>query len=302
MRQLIIILIVGFPFLVMGQNPLSFSFPEQSPAFYDEVWGGAADPVMVWNDQSKEWFIYYTQRRAYYVGETVEWMHGSSIGIATSNDGKKWKYRGTCKGDNNLSNKEKALTTWWAPEVINEKGILHMFVSSVPGVFKDWNATRHIKHFTSKDGVKWKYQSTLPLSSEHCIDAGVCKVGNKWGLWYKDEANGSHTWFAESPDLYSWKVVGPAITDCGHEAPFVWQHDNKYWMIVDAWEKGLRIYRSDDGLTNWVYACTVNGSHPSVYKINDKFIFVRHGGYKKDTPRQTAIHISELTYKDGIYY
>lgn len=67
--------------------------------------GGAADPVMVWNEHYKEWFVYYTQRRAYYDGQGVEWMHGSSIGIASSKDGKEWKYRGTCVGDENLTNK-----------------------------------------------------------------------------------------------------------------------------------------------------------------------------------------------------
>ena len=76
-----------------------FQLSVENPFFSDKKWGGAADPVMVWNEHYKEWFVYYTQRRAYYDGQGVEWMHGSSIGIASSKDGKEWKYRGTCVGD-----------------------------------------------------------------------------------------------------------------------------------------------------------------------------------------------------------
>jgi len=81
-----------------------FQLSVENPFFSDKKWGGAADPVMVWNEHYKEWFVYYTQRRAYYDGQGVEWMHGSSIGIASSKDGKEWKYRGTCVGDENLTN------------------------------------------------------------------------------------------------------------------------------------------------------------------------------------------------------
>ncbi len=282
----------------------TFQIPAEEPFFFDKEWGGAADPVMVWNEQYKEWFVYYTQRRAYYECEGVEWMHGSTIGIISSKDGIEWTYRGSCQGDEQLSNENHTMT-WWAPEVIADKNTLHMYVSCVPGVFKDWNAKRFIKHFTSNDGLAWKYQSTLPLSSEHCIDAGVHKIGNKWYIWYKDEGNHNQTWFAGSNDLYHWEVVGAAITDCGHEAPFVWEHDNKYWMIVDAWEKGLRIYSSDSGLKDWKYSSTVSGSHPAVYPMNGRFVFLYHGKNKNSTtqnPRETALYLAELDYNKGLFH
>ena len=63
-----------------------FQLSAENPFFSDKKWGGAADPVMVWNEHYKEWFVYYTQRRAYYDGQGVEWMHGSSIGIASSKE------------------------------------------------------------------------------------------------------------------------------------------------------------------------------------------------------------------------
>jgi len=68
-------------------------------------------------------------------------------------------------------------------------------------------------------------------------------------MWYKDEADQSHTYAADSADLYSWEVVGPVITNCPHEGPNVFQLKGHYWMIVDEW-RGQGVYRSDN-LENW---------------------------------------------------
>ena len=38
--------------------------PGKSRPFVDPVWGGAADPCIIYNDEAGEYFIYYTQRRA----------------------------------------------------------------------------------------------------------------------------------------------------------------------------------------------------------------------------------------------
>lgn len=285
-----------------GKTETPFEIPKGNLAFCDPVQGAPTDPVMVWNHKEKKWFIYYTQRRGYLEmddPQSVEWVHGTSVGIASSPDGKEWTYRGTCKGDEGMSN-DPVSTSWWAPEVISVDNTFHMYVTNVPGVFKTWNAPRFIKHFISEDGINWKYQSTLSLSSKSCIDAGVHKVGDKWYLWYKDETqDAGRTWFAESPDLYNWKVVGPAITDRVHEAPFVWEYDNKYWMIVDTWGDGSRIYKSDDGLTNWTYSCNIWAPHPAIYIINDKLYVVHHNGINRT--KLSVIQIAELEYKNGIF-
>jgi hypothetical protein len=296
-------LLCSLPLAAQTAQPAVFHPADSNPFFFDKEWGGAADPVMVWNEHAGEWFVYYTQRRAYYQGGGgTEWIHGCTIGIASSPDGRQWTYRGSCRGNDNLTNAEHTIT-WWAPEVIAHNGLLHMFVSNPPGVFKNWNAPRHIKHFTSTDGFTWKYQSTLPLSSERCIDAGVHRVGDRWYVWYKDEAH-SHTWCAESIDLYNWKVVGEAVADCEHEAPFVWQYAGKYWMIVDAWRLGLRIYESADGRTNWKYNSTVQGSHPAVYPIGDRLVFLCHrvvppANGEPRNGRVSALYMGELVYQDG---
>ena len=34
------------------------------PLYHDPVYDGAADPVVIWNQQEKKWFMFYTNRRA----------------------------------------------------------------------------------------------------------------------------------------------------------------------------------------------------------------------------------------------
>lgn len=67
-----------------------------APLFRDPVYDGAADPVVFWNHQEKEWWMFYTQRRANENTADVAFCYGNSIGIASSDDhGKSWLYRGT---------------------------------------------------------------------------------------------------------------------------------------------------------------------------------------------------------------
>ncbi len=295
-------IILSTLFLLIASNFFAqkFEIPSKQPFFADTIWQGAADPTMLWNPVKKEFYVWYTQRRANLENNTeVEWMHGSSIGIAASKDGKEWRYVGICKGNENLSEAKEKGVTWWAPSVIYDHKLFHMYVSYVPGIFRDWNAKRFIKHFTSTDGENWKYESTLPLSSERCIDACVYKVKDEWFLAYKDENNRNETWLAKSKDLYNWKVVGSAVGDVGHEAPYIWQEKGKYFMIVDAWEKGLRIYQSNDGINNWTYFCTVWGSHPGIFQLKGKTYIVYHSGYDQTNGKRTALFMKELIYKDN---
>jgi hypothetical protein len=237
----------------------------RAPLFSDPIWDGAADPAPLWNRQAGEWWVYYTQRRAtLQPNEGVEFCHGSAIGIAASKDGRQWRYLGTCEGDQGLSDPVANNCSWWAPGVLYHDGLYHMYVSWVDGIYKEWIGKRFIKHFTSTDGKTWAYQSTLDLSSDRCIDACVYRAGGKWCMLYKDEVHGSHSYLAQSDDLYDWAVVGPAVTDVSHEAPFVWQWQDAYWLVVDSWQRGIRVYRSQDGLKDWQYnnrglSCSTTG-------------------------------------------
>lgn len=215
----------------------------KAPLFCDPVYDGAADPVIIWNRLEKEWWIFYTSRRASAPGAGVSYVHGTDIGIASSADfGRTWLYRGTASG---LA-AEPGHNTYWAPEIIEHEGIYHMYVSYVRGIPDNWEQPRHILHYTSRDLWNWRFESRLPLSSERVIDACVHRLPDRgWKMWYKDEVHGSYTYTAYSSDLYHWEAGAAEITDCPHEGPNVFFFEGSYWMITDPWE-GLAVYKSAD--------------------------------------------------------
>lgn len=214
-----------------------------APLFRDPVFDGAADPVVIWNHREKEWWMFYTNRRAWSPNTGVSFVHGTDIGIAVSGDGgKTWIYRGTAQG----LEFEWGRNTFWAPEVIEHEGVYHMYVSYVKGIPADWNCERKILHYTSSNLWEWEFQSVLPLSSDRVIDACVIAMPDKsFKMWYKDEVHDSYTYTAYSKDLYHWQAGEAEITDCPHEGPNVFAFQGKYWMITDPWE-GLGVYVSED--------------------------------------------------------
>lgn len=214
-----------------------------TPLFRDPIYDGAADPTVIWNEQEKSWWLLYTSRRANVACRGVAWAHGTDIGIASSSDqGQTWRYRGILNG----LEFERGRNTFWAPEVLWHADRYHMYVSYVRGVPHDWSGTRSIVHMTSQNLWDWQFESLLPLSSDRVIDAAVMQLSdNHWRMWYKDEVNQSHTYAADSHDLYQWTMQGPVITESGHEGANVFFWQSSYWMIVDFWN-GLGVYRSKD--------------------------------------------------------
>jgi len=215
-----------------------------APLFRDPIYDGAADPVLVWNRQAKEWWMIYTNRRATAEGPRFAWVHGTDLGVASSSDGgANWVYRGTLTG----LEFEWGRNTFWAPEIIWHDDHYHMYVSYIQGTPHDWPGhKREIYHYTSPDLLQWTMISKLALSSDRVIDACIYPLPDgRFRMWYKDEANGSATYAADSVDLYEWNVVGPVIQGRGHEGPNVFRFKGSYWMIVDEW-RGQGVYRSDD--------------------------------------------------------
>jgi len=225
-------------FAQQAENPAA-----PAPLFRDPICDGAADPVVIWNRQEQNWWLLYTQRRANVDAPGVAWVHGTDIGVARSADGgRSWRYLGALPG----LEFERGRNTFWAPEVLWYAGAYHMYASYVPGVPQDWSGSRRIVHYTSPDLWQWTCRGPLPLSSDRVIDACVEKIaGGRWRMWYKDEANHSHTWAADSPDLFRWTVAGPVINGAGHEGPNVFRWRGSWWMVTDHWD-GLGVFRSAD--------------------------------------------------------
>jgi hypothetical protein len=287
------------------------------PLYRDPIMDGASDPTIIWSPRDKKWFMFYTSRRANVtgLGDGVAWVHGTPIGIATSSDGGvTWKY--LCDANINypdvVTNK-----TYWAPAVVEDKGLFHMFLVYVPGVFNDWGHPRYIIHLTSSDLVHWQYLSTLPLAHPKVIDPGLIHLPDgTWRLWYKDEATGSSCDEADSPDLYHWTDHGrvPGLSDRGGEAPLPFHWQGHYWLFRDI-GPGLVLYRSEDA-RNWVRVRrmlqdhgtgrddTGVGHHPEVIISDNRaylFYFVQPG--TSATPgrppdhRRSSIQVVELKYE-----
>lgn len=224
-----------------------------APLFRDPIHDGATDPVVVQHQADGDWWMFYTQRRADAPGDGVAWVHGSEIGVATSDDGgTTFVYRGALDLAAGWGR-----DTYWAPEVLWAAGEYHMYVTVIRGVPVRWEGhDRRIVHYVSDDLVNWRHVGPVELSSSRVVDACVARLPHAidgepagWRMWFKDEANGSHTCAADSPDLYGWHVIGPVMTGRGHEGPNVFALGGWHWMLVDEW-RGQGVYRSSD-LTAW---------------------------------------------------
>jgi hypothetical protein len=313
---------------VLWASVVQISYSQKSatkPLYDDPIYHGAADPVIIYNKAKKKWWMLYTNRRASINDSTVQWVHGTRIGIAESKDGRKWKYVDT----SNINYRLNEGYTHWAPDVIEHNGIYHMYLTYVPGTFKDWNHPRVIVHLTSSDLKNWNYQSTLKLVNawpddsigrQKVIDASVFKVNDTlWRMWYNNERDGKSIYYADSKDLYNWTDKGKAIAARG-EGPktFFWQ--GKYFMIIDAW-KGMEVFSSDD-LLAWTKQATrilenpgigkddqAIGGHCDVVVSNGRaFVYYfTHPGRSKANPaakgsfddKRSVIQLAELKYING---
>lgn len=293
------------------------------PLFVDPVFDGAADPVVIYDRHGSRWLMFYTNRRANVPDAAgVEWVHGTHIGMAESVDGgMTWRYVGVADIDVGGVELLREQQTHWAPAVLEHEGRYHMYLSYVPGVFSDWNHPRQIVHLTSDNLVHWKKESVLDLGSDRVIDAGIIRLpGGMWRMWYKDERAGSGILYADSADLYSWKVVGRAFEGKASEGPVVFEWKGRYWMITDEWA-GLAVHYSSDA-THWTRQEGENllsrpgrgeqdgvmGNHADVVMSGGRaylFYFTHPGrlaGVKEDGPaqRRSVIQVAELEVANGM--
>lgn len=296
--------------------------PAPKPLYRDPVYDGAADPTILWNAGEHAWFMFYTVRRANVPGlNGVAWVHGTPIGIAASTDGgATWTYRGQARIHFPDAVKD---ATYWAPAVVEDHGLYHLFLTYVPGTFADgWNHPRVILHLTSRNLVDWDYRSTLPLAHPKDIDPGLLHLPDgTWRLWYKDEADGSSCHFADSPDLDRWTDRGrsPGLSDIAGEAPLPFHWHGSYWLMRDITHRpnGIAVYRSDDAL-DWHRAGTLLqqpgtgkddgaiGHHPEVIlSAGRAYLFyfthpdARGSSAVDGNARRSSIQVTELGYDEA---
>ena len=287
------------------------------PLFRDPVYDGAADPIVVWNKQEQKWFMFYTNRRANMNNSKgVDWVHGTPIGIAESMDGSSWKYRGTA--NINYGSKD---ATYWAPDIVENNGIYHMFLTVVPGIFTDWSHPREIVHLTSSNLIDWKFVSKLSLASDKVIDACTVKAPDgMWRMYYNNEKDHKSIYYAQSKDLNTWEDKGKVIGDRAGEGPKVFAWKGKYFMIVDNWN-GQAVYSSnnmedwrrqehnilkepgkgvDDG-TNGLHADVVvnNGNAYIFYFTHPGRVATPSGKLDNYETRRSSVQVGKLEYENG---
>ncbi len=287
------------------------------PLYRDPVHDGAADPSIVHDSRRGEWVMFYTNRRADLKladPKDVSWVHGTAIGVARSKDGATWRYAGTAAIPERCTG-----ATLWAPEVQRFGGKWHMWLTVVPGVFRNWNAPRFLVHLTSSDLKRWDCGERLELGSDRVIDATVLALPQgRYRLWFNDERANKAIKYADSPDLVHWSVRG-AVTDTPGEGPKAFRWRGRWWLISDAW-KGLLVQHSDDG-THWTrqpgYLAGEQGArptdraeaqHPDVIVSGDRaylVYFVHQSGEAEaqNDPawgRRSVLQIAELFEKDGV--
>jgi hypothetical protein len=290
-----------------------------TPLYRDPIFDGATDPVVVWNRGLRQWWMFYTARRASAPGPGVAWVHGTDIGIAASEDaGATWLYLGTARG----LDYEPGRNTYWAPEIVWAEGVYHMFVSYIRGVPDRWEGhARTIVRYTSANLLDWRLAGPVDLASDKAIDAAVYRLpSGDYRMWFKDEAHKSRTYSVDSADLISWTKPDPVIIEPEHEGPNVFRLGGWYWLITDEW-RGLAVHRSTD-LETWESQGLILdtpgkrehdadvGRHADVVECSDGesayiFYFTHPGlaaGAAAETyqARRSCIEVARLRVADGL--
>tara|TARA_R110000868_G_scaffold98706_5_gene271809 strand:+ start:2207 stop:3226 length:1020 start_codon:yes stop_codon:yes gene_type:complete len=314
---LVFLLLTGM--FVKAQDDYTKIHTASAPLYNDPIYDGAADPVMIWNREEKSWWMLYTNRRANIPTPDVSAYYGTKIGVAASDDhGQSWIFRGYLDLEF-----EKGWNTFWAPDIVYQDGMYHMFVVYIKGARNHWGGEARILRYTSDNLWDWTYQNILTLSSDKVIDASLFKTKDGiWKMWYKDGAEGGNVMLSESKDLIHWKnIKKPTILGGAQEGPKIFEFQGYYWMLADEWH-GMRVYRSKD-LEHWEKQGLVldnaskrkddgpMGAHGDVLIFGDKayVFYFTHPGRKSHletddtksfyTNHRTSIQVAPLVFENG---
>ncbi|MFT3749509.1 MAG: family 43 glycosylhydrolase [Agriterribacter sp.] len=314
-----------FVSILLCCNTLSAQQIRKAPAplYRDPIYDGPADPVVIYNQAEKNWWMLYTQRRANMDGADVAYCFGTAIGVAVSDNGHDWSYKGSLALDF-----ENGVNTFWAPDVVYENGTYHMFVTYIKGVRNHWGGQARLVHYISTNLWNWKHMDDLMLTSDKIIDPSLIKTPDGiWHMMYKDEHNkGSGNMFmAESTDLVQWKTNNkPVFPGSRQEGPKLFYFKDFYWLLTDEWA-GMRVYKSKD-MKTWEKQGVIldrlsnrpddtpSGAHGDVVIAGDKayIFYFTHPGRKKHTEapldnngnvpysmRRSSIQVAELKEENG---
>lgn len=252
---------------------LSFNLYSQKycpvPLYTDPYFKGAADPEVIWNDYEKEWWMFYTSRRA--VCENAP-LPALAIGVATSKDWIDWKHKGYIKIDG-IGGAPEGSDILWAPGIIKDGNSYHMFLTFKKGNGRGgrWGIPESLLlHLEAPhDNLLYGWQTCkilhVPFSS---IDATLILHKGVWNLFHRDiikEKKGVNIFRVSTNDLNNpavkWKYHGAVKGDVNNkdltgyryqEAPYVFYWKDSYWMLTDNTSGGFPLYKSED-LEKWKF-------------------------------------------------
>lgn len=84
-----------------------------SPLYKDPIYNGAADPMIIKKESDGLFYMFYTQRRANQQVEGVSFAYGTAIGVAESEDGADWHYRGALELNFDFGGKYWLISDVW---------------------------------------------------------------------------------------------------------------------------------------------------------------------------------------------
>jgi len=280
-----------------------------APLYVDPIYDGPADAMVIRKESDGKFYMFYTQRRANQDTVGVSFAYGCAIGVAESDNGAEWHYRGTLDLDFEFGH-----NTFWAPEIIYnpDEKLYHMYVSYIVGVYSDWGGNASIEHYTSPDLFCWTHIGSLSFGSERIIDPCCFRLPDgKWRMWYKDERNEAGTSYADSDDLYNWEYRGLATRGIAQEGANVFFFEGKYWLIA-CLNHGQAVYSSDDGehFTRQSSNILVEpgtrrddnnvGMHADVSVVGDRAFIVYFTHPDNNRPARSVVQMAELKVVDGV--
>ena len=267
--------------------------PHDSLPFADPNYHGSCDPEIVWNSVAEEWWVFYTARRA---NKKTGTYVGTPIGVAATKDMVNWRFLGYCAFDGQAGFPDNS-DTRWAPGIIRQGDVFHMFVTYKDNANPPWGGKGKILHYEAPiDDLLggWKKAEPPQFAQPDPIDATVIEVGDNYHAYYRVGKGGGIHW-ARSKDLKEWENLGKCLGDINNrevhgwsyqEAPYVFEFANSYWMLTDP-HQGLAVYRSKDSIT-WKYQGIILAEpgnrpqdhtlarHPSVAVMDDRAVLCYH--------------------------
>ena len=302
------------------------------PLYTDPNYSGSCDPEIVWNAAAKEWFIYYTARRA---TRQVATYVGTPIGVISSPDLAHWRFRGYCTLADESGNARKGEPdnddTHWAPGIIVDGDTLHMFATYKASSEPPWGGDGVIRHYIAplNDPVDgWKLAKAPRFKQPDPIDVSLLKFGDQYRAYYRVGSGGGIQW-STSSDLIHWDHRGKCPGDVNgvdrgfgyQEAPYVFRFRDRFWMLTDPHD-GLAVFHSSDGIT-WTQqqrilraagkgkADATRARHPSVAVVDGRaFVFYHTEPNRpyptppaeRRTPRQkiSFLQMAELEVTNGV--